>query len=156
MSSRRDDTLVDANRPAAPPEDASAAPDAPAAVETPDAPRAIGPYSQAVRAGPFLFCSGQVALDPATGELVGAGDVGAQASRALENLRAVVRAAGADLDRVVRTTIFLVDMGDFAKVNEVYATFFPGTPKPARATVAVSALPKGALVEIDAVAWLLG
>ncbi|HEV8321988.1 MAG TPA: RidA family protein [Myxococcota bacterium] len=125
-----------------------------ARIETPDAPAAIGPYSQAVRAGDLLFCSGQVALDPATGALVGDADVAAQARRALQNLGAVLHAAGADAARVVRTTIFLADMADFAKVNEVYGAFFAGAVKPARATVAVRALPKGALVEIDAIAYL--
>jgi len=123
-------------------------------IETPDAPAAIGPYSQAVRAGDWLFCSGQVALDPATGVLVGEGDVTAQARRALQNLDAVLRAAGAGATRVVRTTIFVADMADFAAVNEVYGVFFAGAVQPARATVAVRALPKGALVEIDAIAYL--
>ena len=100
-----------------------------------------------------MFCSGQVALDPATGDLVG-GDVAAQARRVLDNLRAVLRAGGADLDRVVRTTIFLAEMADFAAVNEVYETYFTAPVRPARATVAVRALPRGALVEIDAIAWL--
>lgn len=117
------------------------------------APRAIGPYSQAVVAGGFVFCSGQIALDPATGELAGGDDVAAQARQVMENLRAVLEAAGSSLDRVVRTTIYLADLGDFARVNDVYGSCFGADP-PARATVGVAALPRGALVEIDAVALL--
>ena len=124
-------------------------------VSTQAAPKAIGPYSQAVVAtggGGLVFSSGQIALDPQTGELVGASDVRAQTQRVLDNLKAVLEAAGSGLDRVVRTTIFLADMGDFAAVNEVYEAFFAAAVKPARATVQVSALPRGALVEIDAIA----
>ena len=119
-------------------------------VQTDSAPRAIGPYSQAIRAGGFLFSSGQIALDPATGEMVG-DTAAAQAEQVLVNLRAVLEAGGSGLDKVVKTTIFLADMGDFAQVNEVYARHF-GDHRPARATVAVASLPKGALVEIEAVA----
>lgn len=122
------------------------------AITTTDAPQAIGPYSQAVRVGQWLFCSGQIGLDPATGELVPGGVV-AEAGRVLENLRAVLTAAGGSLDDVVRTTIYLVDLADFGRVNEVYARVFQ-SPYPARATVGVSALPRGARVEIDAVALL--
>jgi 2-iminobutanoate/2-iminopropanoate deaminase len=114
------------------------------------APAAIGPYSQAVLAGGFVFVSGQIPLDPATGALV-AGGAGAQAERALVSLGAVLAAAGSGLDRVVKTTIFLTDLGDFAEVNAVYARFFPAEP-PARATVQVAALPRGAAIEIEAVA----
>lgn len=121
-------------------------------VQTDAAPKAIGPYSQAIRAGSFLFSSGQIALDPATGEMVG-DTAAAQAEQVLTNLRAVLEAGGSGLDRVVKTTIFLADMGDFAQVNEVYARHF-GDHRPARATVAVAALPKGALVEIEAVALI--
>jgi len=124
----------------------------PQAVSTQAAPAAIGPYSQAVRAGDFLFVSGQIPLDPATGALVD-GDVRAQTRRVLENLSAVVQAGGASLARVVKTTVYLVDMNDFPAMNEVYATFF-GTPAPARATVQVGRLPKDVRVEIDAVAHL--
>jgi 2-iminobutanoate/2-iminopropanoate deaminase len=119
-------------------------------ISTKEAPAAIGPYSQAVRAGPLVFLSGQVALDPATGQLV-AGDVVAQAEQVMKNLGAVLAAAGSGFADVVRTTIYLVDMADFARVNEVYGRFFQ-PPYPARATVQVSALPRGARVEIDAIA----
>ena len=120
------------------------------AVHSNDAPAPIGPYSQAVEAGGELFCSGQIALDPHTGDLV-QGDVAAQARQALENLGAVLRAAGMDYGSVVKTTIFLIDMQDFGAVNEVYARYFESA-KPARSTVAVAALPKGSRVEIDAIA----
>ena len=119
-------------------------------VSTPDAPKAIGPYSQAIVSGKLVFTAGQVALDPATMELV-AGGVAEQTERALTNLRAVLAAAGTDLSHVVKTTVFLVDMADFAAMNEVYAKHF-GTHRPARSTVAVAGLPKGARVEIDVVA----
>ncbi|MCL5965860.1 MAG: RidA family protein [Deltaproteobacteria bacterium] len=119
-------------------------------VSTNKAPAAIGPYSQGIRAGGFLFCSGQVPLDPATGTII-PGGVEEQARRVLQNLEAVLRAGGASLRSVVKTTVYLVDLGDFPKVNAVYAGFFPDAP-PARATVQVARLPAGALVEIDAVA----
>jgi 2-iminobutanoate/2-iminopropanoate deaminase len=114
------------------------------------APRAIGPYSQAIRAGGLIFLSGQIPLDPATGELV-AGDIEAQTRQVLKNLAAVLEAAGASLDDVVRTTIYLTDLADFAVVNRVYGEHFRALP-PARATVQVAALPKGATVEIDGIA----
>jgi reactive intermediate/imine deaminase len=120
------------------------------AIATKDAPAAIGPYSQAVRAGEHVFLSGQIPLDPATGQLVD-GDIAAQTKRVMENLGAVLAAAGCGFGDVVRTTIYLVDLGHFAKVNETYGAFFE-SPYPARATVQVAALPKGAQVEIDAVA----
>jgi len=123
-------------------------------ISTPDAPRAIGPYSQAVAvpsgAGRTIFLSGQIPLDPATQELV-SGPIEEQTRRAMENLKAVLAAAGASFEDVVKTSIFLADLADFAKVNEVYGRYFPGT-KPARSTVQVAALPRGARVEIDAVA----
>lgn len=121
-------------------------------IQSPGAPKAIGPYSQAVeaRGARTLWLSGQVALDPATGELVG-GDVVAQTERVLDNLAAVLGAAGAGFEHVVKCTIYLTDLGDFARVNEVYGRRFSGEP-PARATVQVAALPRGARVEIDAVA----
>lgn len=116
------------------------------------APAPIGPYSPAVRAGSEIFCSGQLGTDPATGQLDGT-DAATQADRALKNLAAVLAAGGAKLGDVVKTTIFLIDMNDFAAVNEVYAGHF-GDAKPARSTVAVAALPRGALVEIDCIARL--
>jgi 2-iminobutanoate/2-iminopropanoate deaminase len=122
------------------------------AVATDKAPKAIGPYSQAVRAGRWLYCSGQIGLDPASGALVDGG-VTAETARVLENLSAVLQAAGTSLADVVRTTIYLTDLGDFAPVNEVYARYF-SAPFPARATVGVAALPRGARVEIDAIAMV--
>lgn len=119
------------------------------AVRTGGAPSAIGPYSQAIAVDGFVFCSGQLGLEPVSGELVEG--VAAQAERALRNLSAVLDAAGMTLGDVVKTTIFLADMADFAAVNEVYARFLPDPP-PARSTVAVAALPKGGLVEIEAIA----
>lgn len=122
-------------------------------VSSPDAPKAIGPYSQAISvAGPgkLVFCSGQIPLDPATGEMV-QGDVVAQTERVMKNLEAVLAADGMTFANVVRTTIFLTDLADFAKVNETYARSFKADP-PARATVQVAALPRGSKVEIDAIA----
>lgn len=124
----------------------------PDAILTSSAPSPIGPYSQAVAAGGWVFLSGQIPLDPASGAIVGA-DAGSQARQALANLGAVLDAASLGPSDVVRTTIYLVDMRDFAAVNEVYAGFFSvSSVPPARSTVQVSALPKGALVEIDAIA----
>ena len=122
-------------------------------VSTDRAPRAIGPYSQAIVAGGFVFCSGQIALDPKSGELVGSGDVRAQTRRVMENLEAVLAAAGAGFADVVKTTIFLADLADFSSVNEIYGSYF-SLAAPARATVQVAGLPRGALVEIDAVALI--
>jgi len=124
-------------------------------ISTPDAPGAIGPYVQAVAvpAGRMVFCSGQIPLDPKTGEMVGAGDVRVQAARVLDNLGAVLAAAGASFAAVVKTTIFLADLQDFGAVNEVYARYFPREP-PARATVQAAGLPRGALIEIEAIAVL--
>jgi 2-iminobutanoate/2-iminopropanoate deaminase len=121
-------------------------------LESAQAPKAIGPYSQGIeaRGARTLWLSGQIPLDPATGELV-PGDVSAQTARVMENLRAVLAAGGAGFEHVVRCTIYLADLADFAKVNEVYGRAFPKDP-PARATVQVAALPRGARVEIDAVA----
>lgn len=119
-------------------------------VASPSAPAAIGPYSQAIRAGSFVFLSGQIPLDPATGALV-PGDIAAQTTRVMENLRAVLAAAGCSFADVVRTTIYLTDLAHFAAVNETYGRFFEA-PFPARATVQVAALPRGAQVEIDAIA----
>lgn len=120
------------------------------AVSTTAAPAAIGPYSQAITTHDLVFCSGQVGLDPATGELV-PGGIEAQAERALRNLEAVLDAAGCTLGDVVKTTCFLAEMGDFAAFNATYARFMPDPP-PARSTFAVKALPKAALVEIEAIA----
>jgi reactive intermediate/imine deaminase len=120
------------------------------AIATQQAPGAIGPYSQGVRAGDAVFLSGQIPLDPATGQLV-TGDIAAQTRRVMENLRAVLAAAGCDFSNVVRTTIYLTDLGNFAAVNEAYGSYFQ-PPFPARATVQVAALPRGAQVEIDAIA----
>lgn len=122
-------------------------------VSTDDAPAAIGPYSQAIRTGSLLFCSGQVALDPSTGELVKE-DVAGQARRCLESLRAVCEAAGAQLEQAVRCTVYLADMGDFAHVNEAYGEFFADEDPPARVAIGVAALPRGADVEIDAIVAL--
>jgi 2-iminobutanoate/2-iminopropanoate deaminase len=119
-------------------------------IETTQAPAAIGPYSQAIQAGNLLFLSGQIPLDPGTGEIV-PGGIGAQTRQVMDNLGAVLKAAGLDFDCLVKTTIYLVDLGDFATVNGIYGERFAGTP-PARATVQVAALPKGVLVEIDGVA----
>jgi 2-iminobutanoate/2-iminopropanoate deaminase len=122
-------------------------------VATAAAPKAIGPYSQAVSApaGRLIFCSGQVPIDPQSGELTGAGDIRQETHRVMKNLDAVLRAGGSSLRGVVKTTVYLVDLDNFSAVNEVYAGYFPNHP-PARATVEVSALPRGAQVEIDAIA----
>lgn len=119
-------------------------------IQTENAPAAIGPYSQAIRAGGFVFASGQIPIDPATGEFV-KGGVAEQTEQVLKNLAAVLEAAGSGLDQVVKTTVFLADMKDFPQMNEVYAKFFTGAP-PARATVAAAGLPRDARVEIEAVA----
>jgi 2-iminobutanoate/2-iminopropanoate deaminase len=119
-------------------------------ISTDQAPKAIGPYSQAVVSRGFVFLSGQIALDPATGELAGS-DIGTQTVRVLENIKAVLEASGSSLAQVVKTTVFLKDMGEFAQMNEVYATYFPMKP-PARATVEVSRLPRDVRVEIDCIA----
>jgi 2-iminobutanoate/2-iminopropanoate deaminase len=121
-------------------------------VSTDSAPAAIGPYSQGVRLGDLLFCSGQIPLEPSTGELVKQ-DVEGQTRRCLENLAAICEAAGGSLARAVRCTVYLVDMNDFTRVNEAYAAFFDDEP-PARVAIGVAALPKGADVEIDAVVAL--
>ncbi|MGD8698869.1 MAG: RidA family protein [Gemmatimonadales bacterium] len=121
-------------------------------VHTDGAPAAIGPYSQAVIAGGFVFTAGQIGLEPETGEMV-EGGVEAQAVRALENLKAVLEAAGVSLNDVVKTTLFLADMGDFATVNEIYARYFE-QPFPARSAIQVGGLPKGGLIEIEAIARL--
>jgi 2-iminobutanoate/2-iminopropanoate deaminase len=124
-----------------------------ASVSAPGAPAAIGPYSHAVRSGQMLFCSGQIPLDPATGELIDGG-APEQARRCLENLEAVCAAAGTTLARAVKLTVYMTDLGEFAAVNEVYGSFFADDEPPARVAVGVAALPKGAQVEIDAIVAL--
>ena len=119
-------------------------------ISTNEAPGAIGPYSQAVRSGNFLFCSGQIPLDPKSGQIV-PGDIAVQTRRVLDNIAAVLQADGLSFDNVVKTTVFLTDLGDFKTVNEVYGSYFKQHP-PARSTVQVTALPRGAKIEIDAIA----
>jgi 2-iminobutanoate/2-iminopropanoate deaminase len=118
-------------------------------IATKNAPDALGPYSQGIKLTDFIFCSGQLGLNPATGNLLDG--VKLQADQAMKNLKAVLEAGGSGLDKIVKTTIFLKNMGDFPVVNEVYGSFFPGD-KPARSTIEVAALPKGGLVEIEAIA----
>ena len=122
----------------------------PQIVATDKAPKAVGPYSQAVRAGEFLFCAGQIPLDPATGQLV-PGGIREQTARVLENIKAVLASQGIGVEHVVKTTVFMTNLADFAAMNEVYAKSFPANP-PARSTVQVAALPKGAQVEIEVIA----
>lgn len=119
-------------------------------IRTQDAPQALGPYSQAIRANGFVFVSGQVAIDPATQQVI-QGDVAAQTDRTLKNLSAILKAAGSSLEKVVRSTVFLKNIGDFVAMNEVYGKFFTTAP-PARSTVEVARLPKDVLVEIDVIA----
>ena len=123
-------------------------------VITQEAPAPVGPYNQAVIAGGWLYCSGQIPLDPATGTMVGEGNVEAETRQVLRNLKAVLQEAGTDPSKVVRTTVFLVDLGDFQAVNAIYAEMFGEGVSPARACVQVAALPKGSKVEIDCIAWL--
>jgi 2-iminobutanoate/2-iminopropanoate deaminase len=123
----------------------------PERIQTGEAPAAIGPYSQAMKVGDLVFTAGQIPLDPASMELVGGDDIAAQTERVMQNLRTILEAAGAGLDTVIKTTVYLVDLGDFAAMNEVYGKHFRGH-RPARSTVEVCALPKGARVEIDAMA----
>ena len=122
------------------------------AVVTPSAPAAIGPYSQAIVSGDLVFLSGQIPLDPATGELV-SGDIQSETHRVLQNVAAVLEAAGSSFDRVLKTTVFLTDLADFGAMNAVYRGYFPD-PAPARSTIQVAALPRGARVEIDVIARL--
>lgn len=117
---------------------------------TKEAPAPIGPYSQAIDAGSFVFCSGQIPLDPHSGEIIGMGDVEAQTRQVMKNITAVVKEAGADFGKIVKTTIFLKNMGDFPKVNAIYGEFFKA-PFPARSTVEVARLPKDVLVEIEVI-----
>ena len=124
------------------------------AINTSSAPKPVGPYNQAVLAGEWLYCSGQIALEPNEGFLVGNGDIDLETKQVLKNLEAVLNKAGATNSQVVRTTIYLTDLNDFNRVNKIYSETFTGIVFPSRACVEVSALPKGARVEIDCVAWL--
>ena len=124
------------------------------AITTTAAPKPVGPYNQAVLAGGWLYCSGQIPIDPATGQMVGDGDVTLEARQVLSNLNAVLQAAGGKASQVVRCTVYLADLADFHRVNEVYAEMFGAGVSPARACVQVAALPKGSRVEIDCIAWL--
>ena len=124
------------------------------AIETKFAPKPVGPYNQAVQVENWLYCSGQIALDPSTGEMIGDGNVEEETKQVLKNLIAVVEAAGGKSSNVIRTTIYLTDLNDFAKVNTIYAETFIETVSPARACVEVSNLPKGGKIEIDCIAWL--
>jgi 2-iminobutanoate/2-iminopropanoate deaminase len=119
-------------------------------ISTPNAPAAVGPYSQAIDAGAFIFLAGQIPLDPKTGQLV-EGGVDVQTKRVIENIKAVLAAAGSDLTKIVSSTVYLTDMNDFAKMNEVYASYF-AEPYPARVTIAIKSLPKNAMVEIAVIA----
>jgi 2-iminobutanoate/2-iminopropanoate deaminase len=122
-------------------------------IQTPQAPAPVGPYNQAIRAsGVMVFCSGQIALDPATGQIVGEGDVAKETEQVMQNLEAVLKAAGATWSDVVKTTVFLADMNDFATVNEIYARYFDEATAPARACVQVAKLPKNVQVEVDCIA----
>jgi len=123
-------------------------------IETKSAPNPVGPYNQAVLADNWLYCSGQIALDPETGEMIGNGNIEEETRQVLKNLMAVVKAAGGENSNVIRTTIYLTDLNDFAKVNQIYAETFNNKVSPARACVEVSNLPKGGKVEIDCIAWL--
>ena len=124
------------------------------AITTASAPSPVGPYNQAVLAGGWLYCSGQIPIDPETGAMVGDGDVEAETRQVLKNLAAVLAAADADSSQVVRSTVYLVDLADFQAVNAIYAEMFGAGISPARACVQVAALPKGSKVEIDCIAWL--
>lgn len=126
----------------------------PIALHTDNAPKAIGPYSQAIRANGFLFCSGQIPLDPATMQIV-EGDIETQTRRVLSNIQAVLENAGTSFSRVVKTTVFMQDLGEFTRMNAVYAEFFTATP-PARSTVQVAALPRNVKIEIECVALVEG
>ena len=126
----------------------------PRSIITKDAPKPVGPYSQGVIAGDLLYCSGQIPLNPSTGEIVGNGNIEKETKQVLSNLSAVLNAAGANTEKVIRTTIYLIDLKDFEKVNEIYSKFFMEGVSPARACVQVAALPKGARIEIDCIAYL--
>ena len=121
-------------------------------IKTIEAPSPVGPYSQAIMAGGWLYCSGQIPIDPSNGSIVGEGDVAAQTQQVLKNLKAVLKASGCEISQVVKTTIFLADLNDFSTVNEIYSQTFNGPIPPARACVEVAAIPKGCLVEIECIA----
>ena len=123
-------------------------------IETKFAPKPVGPYNQAVLVENWLYCSGQIALDPSTGVMIGNGNIEEETRQVLKNLIAVVEAAGGESSNVIRTTIYLTDLNDFAKVNAIYAETFGGSASPARACVEVSNLPKGGKIEVDCIAWL--
>ena len=123
-------------------------------IETNSAPKPVGPYNQAVLVENWLYCSGQIALDPSTGVMIGNGKIEEETRQVLKNLMAVVEAAGGKSSNVIRTTIYLTDLNDFAKVNAIYAETFGGSTSPARACVEVSNLPKGGKIEVDCIAWL--
>ena len=123
-------------------------------IETNSAPKPVGPYNQAVLVENWLYCSGQIALDPSTGGMIGNGNIEEETRQVLKNLMAVVEAAGGESSNVIRTTIYLTDLNDFAKVNAIYAETFGGSASPARACVEVSNLPKGGKIEVDCIAWL--
>ena len=123
-------------------------------IETNSAPKPVGPYNQAVLVENWLYCSGQIALDPSTGVMIGNGNIEEETRQVLKNLMAVVEAAGGKSSNVIRTTIYLTDLNDFAKVNAIYAETFGGSASPARACVEVSNLPKGGKIEVDCIAWL--
>ena len=123
-------------------------------IETQFAPKPVGPYNQAILVEDWLYCSGQIALDPATGEMIGHGNIEIETRQVLKNLIAVVEAAGGKNSNIIRTTIYLTDLKDFAKVNQIYAETFDTEISPARACVEVSNLPKGGKIEIDCIAWL--
>ena len=123
-------------------------------IETNSAPKPVGPYNQAVLVENWLYCSGQIALDPSTGVMIGNGNIEEETRQVLKNLMAVVEAAGGESSNVIRTTIYLTDLNDFAKVNAIYAETFGGSASPARACVEVSNLPKGGKIEIDCIAWI--
>ena len=123
-------------------------------IETKSAPKPVGPYNQAILADNWLYCSGQIALDPSTGAMIGNGNIEEETRQVLKNLIAVVEAAGGDNSNVIRTTIYLTDLNDFSKVNQIYSETFDNKVSPARACVEVSNLPKGGKVEIDCIAWL--
>ncbi len=124
------------------------------AIKTDSAPDPVGPYNQAIKAGNFIYCSGQIAINPNTNKIDFLGDIKGETTQVLNNLKAVLAASGASLEDVIKTTIFLTDLNNFQKVNEIYSEFFQNEPSPARACVEVSSLPKGVLIEIDCVAYI--